>query len=211
MPHRRLPTLLTILALAWPGCAAQSREETNVLLQELTFVRAAMKKQRAELLRLRQQTAALAALVERMQAAQAATAGTGTTSSGPTPAPGPAVDAGPASAGVTKVGPHRYRIERAAMRRHLSNATQLARGARIVPSFKNGRARGFKLYAIRPQSLYAVVGLKNGDTVVKINGHAITTPDQALAVYTRLRTARKISVELERRGAKVLMRYEIVP
>lgn len=97
------------------------------------------------------------------------------------------------------------------MQHHLSDATTLARGARIVPSFKNGRAHGFKIFAIRPQSLYAVIGLQNGDTVVKINGHAITTPDQALAVYTKLRTARKISVELLRRGRSVTMRYEIVP
>jgi general secretion pathway protein C len=207
MPHLRSLTLLTIIALAWPGCAAQSREETNVLLQELTFVRAAMKKQHEELRLLREQTVALTALVEKMKQAQARAQGGASVDS---PAPQSSADAGSASAGVTKVGPNRYRIDRAAMRRHLSDATTLARGARIVPNYQNGRANGFKLFSIRPASLYAVVGLQNGDIVVKINGHAITTPDQALAVYTQLRTASKISVELRRRGRTVVMRYAIV-
>ena len=39
---------------------------------------------------------------------------------------------------------------------------QIATQARIVPSFKNGVANGFKLFSIQPGSLYSAIGVENG-------------------------------------------------
>jgi general secretion pathway protein C len=48
----------------------------------------------------------------------------------------------------------------------------VAKGARVVPAVKNGKPDGFKLYAIRPSSVYSKLGLTNGDTIQSINGFA---------------------------------------
>lgn len=61
----------------------------------------------------------------------------------------------------------------------------VARAARIVPSVRDGKPHGFKLYAIRPGSIYVVLGLRNGDTITAVNGDDITTPDKALRIYTQ--------------------------
>lgn len=126
--------------------------------------------------------------------------------SGPAPAaPAPAAPAKVAR----KVGPHTYRISRPAMNKILGNTTLLARSARIVPSFKAGKAAGFKLFAIRPGSLYAQLGFKNGDVVHRINDVTIDTPDRALEAYTRLRKARKFQIHIARRGRPMTLKFII--
>ena len=86
----------------------------------------------------------------------------------------------------------------------------VSRGARIVPSIKNGKPNGFKLYAIRPSSVWAKLGLMNGDTVNAINGADLTTPDKALEVFTKLKEADEINVDLTRRGKPVRILYRIM-
>ncbi len=111
--------------------------------------------------------------------------------------------------GIRKVGEGRYEIQRSALNKILGNTTLLARSARIVPSMHNGQPNGFKLYAIRPGSLYSLLGMFNGDTINAINGHAITTPDKALEVYTKLRNASHLSIEFARRGNPLTHEYTI--
>jgi general secretion pathway protein C len=85
----------------------------------------------------------------------------------------------------------------------------VAKGARVVPSMKNGKPDGFKLYAIRPSSAFARLGLANGDTLQSINGFELTSADKALEVYTKLREATSLEVEVTRRGKPVTLKYSI--
>jgi general secretion pathway protein C len=85
------------------------------------------------------------------------------------------------------------------------------RGARIVPSLKNGKPNGFKLYAIRPSSVYAQLGLENGDTIQAVNGKRLTTPDKALEIYAQVRRARKIELSIVRRAKPIVLTYRRVP
>lgn len=100
-------------------------------------------------------------------------------------------------------------VERGLIDKLLSNTTELATAARFVPSVKDGRPNGFKLYAIRPTSIFGKIGLQNGDTVKSINGMEMASPDQALAVYSKLRTASHLTVTLERRGENITLDYTI--
>ena len=91
----------------------------------------------------------------------------------------------------------------------LANPMEVARGARVVPAMKNGKASGFKLYAVRPTSIFAKLGLENGDTIVRVNGFDLTTADKALEVYTKLRDASTIQIDLERRHQPLTLTYSI--
>jgi len=121
-------------------------------------------------------------------------------SAAPAPPP-PRGDAPPAaSAEVRQVDDNTYEISREDVERQLSNLSALATQARVVPSFKDGKANGFKIFSIRPGSLYQKLGLQNGDVIRKINGYAIDSPEKALEIYAKLRESTRIEVELERRG-----------
>jgi general secretion pathway protein C len=110
--------------------------------------------------------------------------------------------------GIRKIDDNNYEIDRALVEKIMANPTAI-RGARIVPSIKNGKPNGFKLYAIRPSSAFAMIGLQNGDTIHGINGFDLTTPDKALEVYTKVREANSISVSVTRRGKPVTLNYSI--
>jgi general secretion pathway protein C len=100
-------------------------------------------------------------------------------------------------------------VERQLVEKLLSNTTMLATAARFVPSIKDGKPNGFKLYAIRPNSIFGLIGLQNGDTIRGINGLDMTSPDKALEVYTKLRNASHLSVQVERRGENLTLDYSI--
>lgn len=111
--------------------------------------------------------------------------------------------------GVKKTGENSFEIDRDVVQKVLENPAAVARGARIVPSIRNGKANGFKLYAIRPSSVYAKIGLMNGDTIHSINGMELSSPDKALEVYMKLREASSLSVNATRRGKPVTLNYNI--
>jgi general secretion pathway protein C len=110
---------------------------------------------------------------------------------------------------VKQTGSDEYEIPRAEIDNVLSNLNQIATQARIVPSFQNGKANGFKLFSIRPGSLYSKIGIQNGDIIQKINGFEINSPDKALEIYSKLKDANGITVDLIRRGKTKTLSYSI--
>jgi general secretion pathway protein C len=112
-------------------------------------------------------------------------------------------------AGIKSTGENQYEIDRALVEKILQNPMAVAKGARVVPAVVNGKPAGFKLYAIRPNSVYAKLGLTNGDTLSAINGMELTTADKALEVYTKLREATSLEVEVQRRGKPMTLKYTI--
>ncbi|MGE5049023.1 MAG: type II secretion system protein GspC, partial [Deltaproteobacteria bacterium] len=124
----------------------------------------------------------------------------------PMPQPG-----GPpqASNDVRQLSENQYVIAKSTINEALTDMSKLATQARIVPSFKNGASNGFKLFSIVPDSLYAKIGIQNGDVIRKINGYEMNSPDKALEIYQKLRDANRIEVEVERRGETVRKSYSI--
>jgi general secretion pathway protein C len=111
--------------------------------------------------------------------------------------------------GIKKIDDSNYEIDKSLVEKVLLNPMAVAKGARVVPSMKNGKPDGFKLYAIRPTSAFAKLGLSNGDTLQSINGFELTSADKALEVYTKLREATSLEVEVTRRGKPVTLKYSI--
>jgi general secretion pathway protein C len=111
--------------------------------------------------------------------------------------------------GIRKLADNRYEIKRSVIDNTLSNLNTVATQARIVPSFKNGVANGFKLFSIQPGSLYSSIGVENGDVIQKINGYEINSPDKALEVYQKLRESSHITLELERNGQMIRKEYNV--
>lgn len=111
--------------------------------------------------------------------------------------------------GIRKVGPNEYSVPQSEIEAAMTDLNKIATQARIVPAFKNGVAQGFKLFSIRPGSIYAKIGIQNGDVIKKINGYDINSPDKALEVYSKLKDARRVEVEIERRGKTITKVYTI--
>jgi general secretion pathway protein C len=111
--------------------------------------------------------------------------------------------------GVRQVSEGRYEIERSVIDSTLSNLNTIATQARIVPSFKNGVANGFKLFSIQPGSLYASIGIENGDVIQRVNGYEINSPEKALELYQKLRESSHVTIDLERGGQTIRKEYNV--
>jgi general secretion pathway protein C len=127
----------------------------------------------------------------------------------PVPAPPRRGPPGKGLEGVRQVADNRYEIDRNVIDSTLSNLNNIATQARIVPSFKNGVANGFKLFSIQPGSLYASIGIENGDVIQRVNGYEINSPEKALELYQRLRESAHVTIELERGGQAIQKEYNV--
>jgi S1-C subfamily serine protease len=106
---------------------------------------------------------------------------------------------------ITKVDEFHYEIPRSTIERIVANSTDYMKGARVVPSMKNGAPEGFKLYAIRPTSVWSAVGFQNGDTIRAVNGFETDSIDKAAEIYTKVKDAKELAIDITRRG-----RYELL-
>jgi general secretion pathway protein C len=124
------------------------------------------------------------------------------------PRPGPG---GAGLEGVRPVGSNRYEVDRKVIDSTLGDLNQIATQARIVPSFKNGVANGFKLFSIQPGSLYSAIGVENGDVIQRINGYEMNSPDKALEIYQKLKDSSHISIDIDRNGQTLRKEYDVRP
>ncbi|MFT3838492.1 MAG: hypothetical protein QM723_16055 [Myxococcaceae bacterium] len=103
-----------------------------------------------------------------------------------------------------EVTPGHFSIARQEVERQLGNLAELAPTVRAMPT-----PHGMKLFAIRPGSLPAQLGVQNGDTITKVNGIALDHADGLLEAYTRLRSSSHFEIQIERDGAPVTQTYDL--
>lgn len=119
------------------------------------------------------------------------------------------IEASELDSNIQQISETSYAINRTLVDRLLANQAELMRTARVIPHEVDGRVVGVKIYGIRRSSLLGRLGIQNGDMLRTINGFDLTEPDSVLEAYTRLRSADRLSLSIERRGAPVAMDYQI--
>ena len=93
----------------------------------------------------------------------------------------------------------------------IADPMDIARSARLVPAFRAGQPIGYRVFAIRPGSPFAALGLVNGDQVLAVNGEPLTDPDQLRAVITRARSSGLVRLALERNGQPQVIEITLTP
>ncbi|MBX3196527.1 MAG: general secretion pathway protein GspC [Labilithrix sp.] len=111
--------------------------------------------------------------------------------------------------GIQAVSATEFNVDRGVVDKILENQADLMRQARVVPVQENGRVVGITLNGIRPDALLGVLGMQNGDQLRTINGFEMGSPEKALEAYARLRTADKLTIQLNRGGKNVNLDYNI--
>ncbi len=91
----------------------------------------------------------------------------------------------------------------------LDNIPKLLTQARLVPNFSQGKADGFRVVSITPDSFYTKIGIKNGDVLQRINGMELREPDSFFKVFQQLKDESSITLDLIRNNKKETLDYEI--
>ena len=112
--------------------------------------------------------------------------------------------------GIKKVGEQQLRgAARRRSTRCWGTWARWRKAARIVPEMQDGKSIGLPAVQHQARRPFGKIGLQNGDIISAINGLEMTSPDKALEVYTKLKTANHLSVGLERNGQKITKDYNI--
>jgi general secretion pathway protein C len=111
--------------------------------------------------------------------------------------------------GVEQIGDGSYAIDRAEVDSALDNMNQLFTQIRAVPHFEGGQSTGFRLFAIRQNSIFDKIGLRNGDIIQEINGNTINDPSKALSMFNELRNQQELNVKILRNKEEKHLTYQI--
>ena len=98
-------------------------------------------------------------------------------------------------------------IRRSEMQGSLKNINKLLSQARIRPHFKGGKADGLSLTRVKADSIFAKMGLRDGDILQEINGRSIKRPDDIHALYKRLKSGTRLSLKITRKNQPKTINY----
>lgn len=113
------------------------------------------------------------------------------------------------SGGVTASGETDFSISEAELDQALENLPVLLTQARAVPYFREGKAIGLRMFAIKSGSLFQKIGLLNGDILKTINDSSLSDITQAMKIFERLKQERSLTLTLERNKEEKQFRYQI--
>jgi hypothetical protein len=133
-------------------------------------------------------------------AAPAAPTSTPPAAAGPTPAP-----AAPAAAKAPAPKSVKRKLSRKELNRALADFAALTRDIKI----ERATGGGILVSDLAKGSFPARVGIEKGDIVRRVAGHAIDTVDDAASAYAAVMAAKQVVVEIERRGARLQLTYQL--
>ncbi len=111
--------------------------------------------------------------------------------------------------GIRKTGENTYLVDRREVEHSIENLSKIATQMRAVPYMRDGQTVGFRVFNIRPGSVFDRMGLKNGDVVQRVNGVELDSPTKALALLQDVQTTDEIRVDLLRDERPSTLTYTV--
>jgi general secretion pathway protein C len=102
-----------------------------------------------------------------------------------------------------------YVIDQRALYAALDNPAQAMSDARLLPSQKDGKVEGFRASEVKPNGLFAMVGIKNGDVLLRLNDFPVDSPDKALQSFIALKGQNRLKLDIIRDGQPATLTYDI--
>ena len=113
------------------------------------------------------------------------------------------------AASIERLGPTECRVDRALVDRVLQDPARFLK-VRVAPDAQAGAVRGLKLLGIRPDSLLAAIGLRDGDRLDAINGMGLGDAESMMLALARLRQEPHLAVRIQREGKEVQLDIHLV-
>lgn len=106
--------------------------------------------------------------------------------------------------GIRKVGESEYEVSRELLEDVLSDPTNIIQQARVIP-----QEDGLRFFGIRSNSIFWKIGIKNGDTLHKINNVELNDVEKALSVFEELRSQSNFTIDFTRAGKDYTYEYNV--
>ncbi len=108
-----------------------------------------------------------------------------------------------------RVGEREWAIDKRALAEALSDTGNMLTQARILPYRVNGKTQGFRLSSVQRSGVFALIGLRSGDILLKVNDFAIDSPEKGIQLLSGLGGETNISLDILRGGKPTKLNYEI--
>lgn len=106
--------------------------------------------------------------------------------------------------GIKMVDENKWMIEKKMLDELLEDPANLINQARVVP-----QKDGMRFFGIRPSSIFYKIGLRNGDTLHRINDVELSDVENALTLFGELRNESEFYINFTRRGKKLSYEYTV--
>jgi general secretion pathway protein C len=126
-----------------------------------------------------------------------------------TPAPADAPPPPATGERIRRTGENAYLVDRREISGALGNTSGLLTQLRAVAEVRDGRPAGFRLFRIREESLFARLGLRDGDVVERVNGTEVHDPAALLRFLERLGHEPRVALDIVRAEAPRTLVYDL--
>ena len=111
---------------------------------------------------------------------------------------------------VEKVGDNEFVVDRSLIDEYTSDLSQISKmGRALLHRGPDGEFDGYRLSAIRRNTLADQLGIKNGDIIHSVNGQPLNSVQNAMGAYQGLQSESELTFEVTRRGQPVTLKYRI--
>ncbi|MCK5235738.1 MAG: hypothetical protein KAR06_02040 [Deltaproteobacteria bacterium] len=100
-------------------------------------------------------------------------------------------------------------IDQRSLDKALADMGTILTDARLLPYSEDGVIKGFTVSEVKPLGLFGLIGLKNGDILLRINNYPVDSMEKGMQLFNGLKGENNIAVDLLRRNKNVTLNYEI--
>lgn len=87
---------------------------------------------------------------------------------------------------------------------------KIIQSSRFVPHLdENGQAQGFKIFGIKPNTLFKKIGLQDNDVIHQVNQTSLKNVEQGFALYQALQDENEVVIGVMRKGQQVTVKVQI--
>ncbi len=100
-------------------------------------------------------------------------------------------------------------IDQRALETVLGNMGKVLTDARLMPYSEEGKISGFKISEIKQGGVFSLIGLREGDVLVKVNDYAIDSPEKGVQLLTGLKGETSLTLDIIRNNKAKQLHYQI--
>ncbi len=115
------------------------------------------------------------------------------------------------SDGITPVSDSQFTVKNDFLQKNLLNLSEILQTARAVPYVdpSTGKFKGFLVQTIDQGSLFAQLGVRQGDVLTGVNDIVLDNAGKGLEAFQRLRNSQKIQLKFIRGGQEQTLNYDV--
>ena len=115
---------------------------------------------------------------------------------------------------IQQIGENNFKIQKSVIEKTLGNINEVMTQARMVPNNvsdgSGNRMDGFKIFNIKPGSIFEKLGMRDGDVIRKINNAPMDSVTKGFDLLQALRYEKKFDIDILRGTQPVQMNYQVV-